>query len=52
VKTIKKLLEKLSLTAHELSLQATEADEFVVVNDIEIAIHEAEKVFERIKEIE
>lgn len=51
MKTIRKLLDKLSLTAHELSLQATEADEFVVVNEIEIAVHEAEKVFERTKNI-
>jgi len=51
MKTIRKLLDKLSLTAHELSLRATEPDEFVVVNDLEIAIHEAEKVFERTKNI-
>lgn len=52
MKKIKKLLEKLSETAHELSLQATEADEFVVVKDIEIAVHEAQKVFKRTKEME
>lgn len=30
----------------------TEPDEFVAINDIEIAVHEARKVFERTKNID
>jgi hypothetical protein len=30
----------------------TESDEFVAVNEIELAVHEARKVFERTKKIE
>ncbi len=30
----------------------TEADEFVAINDVELAIHEARKTFERTKKID
>lgn len=58
MKTIKEILERMQELAdemldltNELSEQMTEPNEFVAVKDIEIAIHEARKVFERTKNI-
>ncbi len=49
--TIRDIIHDLLDDVHVLSTQSTEPDEFVAVNDIEIAIHEAEKTFERTKNI-
>lgn len=57
--TIKNHLDNLLDETRQLSSHITEANEFVVVDDIrqainnlEMAIHEARKVFERTKNIE
>ena len=52
--TIKKHLDKMLNETKKLNSEkhVTEADEFTAVNDIELTIHEARKVFERTKNIE
>ena len=57
--TIKEHLSNLRKETEQLSKHITEANEFVIVDDIrhligelEFSIHEAEKVFESTKEIE
>ena len=49
--TIKEILDSIDLAIHQLNGQTTEADEFAAVKDIEIAVYEARKVFERTKDI-
>ena len=44
---VKELLDKLLDNMNELSRYVTGGDEFVAVDDIFRAIHEARKVFER-----
>jgi len=51
MKTIKELFDELAKITHDLAALATESDEFVAVNEIELDAHEARKVFERTKDI-
>jgi hypothetical protein len=49
--------EHLDVMLHEIKKlngenHVTEADEFVAVNDVELAIYEARKTFERTKKID
>lgn len=53
MRTIKDCLDEMSKTVtEELSAHTTEPDEYTAVKDIELAIHEARKVFERTKNID
>ena len=49
--TIKEILASIDLAIHRLNEggYVTEADEFAAVKDIEIAVYEARKIFERTK---
>ena len=51
--TIKEILASIDLAIAQLNEggYVTEADEFAAVKDIEIAVYEARKVFERTKNI-
>lgn len=51
--TIKGILDNIDLAIEQLNRSGcvTEPDEFAAVKDIEIAIYEARKVFERTKDI-
>jgi len=49
--TIAEHLAEIERQIHQLNIEGhvTEADEFIVISDLEIAIHEVRKVFERMK---
>ena len=51
--TIEETLDSIDLAISQLNQNGyvTEADEFAAVKDIEIAVYEARKVFERTKDI-
>lgn len=51
--TIKEILDSIDFAICQLNKQGyvTEPDEFSAVKDIEIAVYEARKVFERTKDI-
>lgn len=52
--SIKEHLENMEFEIHRINQDGhvIEPDEFVAVNDIGLAVHEARKVFERTKSIE
>ncbi len=49
--TIRDIIHDLRDSCQVLKLQMTEPDEFIATNKIELAIDEAEKVFETTKDI-
>ena len=52
--SIKEHLENMEFEIHRMNQdgQVTEPDEFVAMTDIEMAVNEARKVFERTKKID